>query len=53
MREEMARVLGERKEIREAKASLRRLLEMEEAVEKVESLLKLGDAAGEDRDGDR
>ncbi|ORY89153.1 oligomeric golgi complex component, COG2-domain-containing protein [Leucosporidium creatinivorum] len=53
MREEMARVLGERKEVREAKASLRRLLEMEEAVEKVESLLKLGDSAGDDRDDDR
>lgn len=53
MREEMARVLGERKEVREAKASLRRLLEMEEAVEKVESLLKLGDASGKERDVDR
>lgn len=53
MRAEMAQVLGERKAVREAKASLRRLLEMEEAVEKVESLLKLGDVAGKDRDEDR
>ena len=38
MKHEMESVLGERKEVREAKALLRRLLEMEEGVEKVEAL---------------
>jgi hypothetical protein len=53
MRKEMASVLEERKDVREAKATLRRLLEMEEAVEKVESLLKLGQGSGKEREVDR
>lgn len=53
MREEMAGVLSERKEVRDVKATLRRLLEMEEAVEKVESLLKLGDGNGKKRELDK
>ncbi|GAA5885926.1 hypothetical protein JCM5296_007033 [Sporobolomyces johnsonii] len=43
MRDEMASVLEERKEVREMKAVMRRLLATEEAVEKVEGLLKMGD----------
>lgn len=50
MKHEMESVLGERKEVREAKALLRRLLEMEEGVEKVEALLKLGEGTGTARD---
>ncbi|GAA5926369.1 hypothetical protein JCM1841_006995 [Sporobolomyces salmonicolor] len=44
MRDEMASVLEERKEVREMKAVMRRLLATEEAVEKVEGLLKMGDS---------
>ncbi|GAA5906257.1 uncharacterized protein JCM6883_005490 [Sporobolomyces salmoneus] len=43
MREEMATVLNERKECREMKVVMRRLLATEEAVEKVESMLQVGD----------
>ncbi|KAL8293723.1 hypothetical protein RQP46_000424 [Phenoliferia psychrophenolica] len=50
MKHEMESVLGERKEVRESKALLRRLLEMEDGVEKVEGLLKLGEGAAQDRD---
>ncbi|GAA5969864.1 hypothetical protein JCM11641_008068 [Rhodosporidiobolus odoratus] len=42
MRGEMSDVLEERKEVRELKAMMRRLLATEEAVEKVEGLLKVG-----------
>ncbi|BGP23394.1 hypothetical protein JCM10295v2_002290 [Rhodotorula toruloides] len=45
MRSEMSSVLDERKEVREMKAMMRRLLATEEAVDKVEGLLKpAGDA---------
>ena len=50
MKDEMESVLGERKEVRESKALLRRLLEMEDGVEKVEGLLKLGEGASQGRD---
>ncbi|KAK4704772.1 conserved oligomeric Golgi complex subunit 2, partial [Phenoliferia sp. Uapishka_3] len=53
MKHEMESVLGDRKEVREAKAVLRRLLEMEEQVEKVEGLLKLGEGAKEREGGER
>lgn len=53
MREEMETVLEERKAVREAKALLRRLLEVEDAVEKVEGLLKLGDGSATGRELDR
>ncbi|GAA5872300.1 hypothetical protein JCM8547_004805 [Rhodosporidiobolus lusitaniae] len=42
MRDEMSGVLDERKEVREMKSLMRRLLATEEAVEKVEGLLKVG-----------
>ncbi|GAA6031739.1 hypothetical protein JCM8097_001962 [Rhodosporidiobolus ruineniae] len=45
MRDEMAAVLDERKEVREMKALMRRLLATEEAVDKVEGLLKVGKGA--------
>lgn len=54
MRDEIARVLSERKDVRDVKATLRRLLEMEEVVEKVESLLKLGEGGnGKEREIDQ
>lgn len=54
MREEMSRVLGERKQVRERKGVLRRLLDVEEAVEKVEGVLKLGEGnSGKGREMDR
>ncbi|GAA5842321.1 hypothetical protein JCM11251_003984 [Rhodosporidiobolus azoricus] len=43
MRDEMGGVLEERREVREMKALMRRLLATEEAVEKVEGLLKVGE----------
>ncbi|GAA5884786.1 hypothetical protein JCM6882_005394 [Rhodosporidiobolus microsporus] len=43
MRGEMSGVLEERREVREMKAVMRRLLATEEAVEKVEGLLKVGE----------
>lgn len=52
MRDEIAGVLSERKDVRDVKATLRRLLEMEEVVEKVESLLKLGEGNGKEREVD-
>ncbi|KAI5481066.1 component of oligomeric golgi complex 2 [Pseudohyphozyma bogoriensis] len=52
MKEEMEGVLGERKAVREKKAMLRRLLEMEDQVEKVEGLLRVGEAK-KGRDMDR
>lgn len=45
MRDEMDRVLEERKAVREVKARMRRLLEMEDVVVKVEGLLKLGEGS--------
>jgi hypothetical protein len=45
MRDEMDRVLEERKAVREVKARMRRLLEMEDVVDKVEGLLKLGEGS--------
>ena len=45
MREEMEGVLEIRKSVREGKAVLRRLLEVEEAVEKVETLLMIGEGS--------
>ena len=45
MREEMESVLQVRKGVREGKAVLRRLLEVEGAVEKVESLLMIGEGS--------
>ncbi|GAA6002082.1 hypothetical protein JCM10207_003064 [Rhodosporidiobolus poonsookiae] len=45
MRDEVGSVLDERKDVREQKALMRRLLATEEAVDKVEGLLKLGKAA--------
>lgn len=42
MRDEMSGVLRQRKSVREAKAALRRLIETEDSVEKVEGMLKLG-----------
>lgn len=50
----MASVLNERKECREMKVVMRRLLATEEAVDKVESLLKIGDGerASRSRDPD-
>ncbi|KAM0752493.1 COG complex component [Meredithblackwellia eburnea MCA 4105] len=50
MKDEMESLLTDRKEVREAKARLRRLLEMEEGVEKVEGLLKIGDGNVQGRD---
>lgn len=52
MRNEMDSVLSERKEVREKKLALRRLLEMEEQVDKVEGLLQLNETAKE-RENDR
>ncbi|GAA6061648.1 hypothetical protein JCM10212_002525 [Sporobolomyces blumeae] len=54
MRDEMAGVLDERKKCREMKSVMRRLLATEEAVDKVEGLLKVGDGEGSarTRDGD-
>ncbi|KAM0790884.1 hypothetical protein ACM66B_004723 [Microbotryomycetes sp. NB124-2] len=45
MRQDMSDLLEQRKQVRESKTMLRRLLETEQAVEKVEGLLKIGDAA--------
>ncbi|KAK4050873.1 hypothetical protein OIV83_003295 [Microbotryomycetes sp. JL201] len=45
MRKDMADLLEQRKHLRETKSALRRLLETEQAVEKVEGLLKIGDAS--------
>lgn len=45
MRDEMDSVLEERKAVREVKARMRRLLEMEDVVVKVEGLLKLGEGS--------
>ncbi|GAA6050782.1 hypothetical protein JCM3770_001642 [Rhodotorula araucariae] len=45
MRTEMGSVLDERKDVREMKAMMRRLLATEDAVDKVESLLKVGGGA--------
>lgn len=52
MREEMSTVLNERKECREMKVLLRRLLATEEAVEKVESMLQIGDGESTSRTTD-
>ena len=52
MRTEMSRVLDERKEVRETKAMMRRLLSTEDAVDKVESLLRVGDGADKERNLD-
>lgn len=41
MRSEMDAVLSERKQVREKKLALRRLLEMEDQLDKVEGLLQL------------
>lgn len=49
MRAEMSAVLDERKDVRERKALMRRLLATDEAVAKVESLLQVGDAADKGR----
>ncbi|GAA5836232.1 hypothetical protein JCM9279_002236 [Rhodotorula babjevae] len=49
MRTEMSRVLDERKEVRESKAMMRRLLSTEDAVDKVEGLLRVGDGADKER----
>ncbi|GAA6002288.1 COG2 family protein [Rhodotorula paludigena] len=49
MRAEMSAVLDERKDVREQKALMRRLLATDEAVAKVESLLNVGDAADKAR----
>jgi len=49
MRDEMARVLQERKECREMKVVMRRLLATEEAVDKVESMLQIGDGERSNR----
>lgn len=51
----MERLLKERKKVREKKATLRRLLECEDMVEKVEGLLRLGKggASGEEREVER
>ena len=53
MRAEMDSVLGERKQVREKKLALRRLLEMEEQIDKVEGLLQLKEETVKDRDHDR
>lgn len=47
MKKEMSEVLEERKGVREVKAVLKRLLEVEDAVERVEGLLGLGPGGGE------
>ncbi|GAA5898368.1 hypothetical protein JCM8208_006959 [Rhodotorula glutinis] len=49
MRTDMSRVLDERKEVRETKAMMRRLLSTEDAVDKVEGLLRVGDGADKER----
>lgn len=49
MRSEMSGVLEERKEVREMKAMMRRLLATEEAVDKVEGLLKPAGEADKSR----
>ncbi|GAA5853661.1 hypothetical protein JCM5353_001396 [Sporobolomyces roseus] len=49
MRDEMARVLQERKVCREMKVVMRRLLATEEAVDKVESMLQIGDGERSNR----
>ncbi|BGP46800.1 hypothetical protein JCM10450v2_002648 [Rhodotorula kratochvilovae] len=49
MRTEMSSVLDERKDVREMKAMMRRLLATEDAVDKVESLLKVGGGADKAR----
>jgi hypothetical protein len=53
MRDEMDRVLEERKAVREVKARMRRLLEMEDVVVKVEGLLKLGEGSVSARELER
>lgn len=53
MRDEMDRVLEERKGVREIKARMRRLLEMEDVVVKVEGLLKLGEGSAGARELER
>ncbi|KAK4047210.1 hypothetical protein OIO90_006273 [Microbotryomycetes sp. JL221] len=45
MRSDVSHMLDERTRVREAKTALKRLLETEEAVDKVEGLLKIGSAA--------
>lgn len=52
MREEMAKVLQERKECREMKVVMRRLLATEEAVDKLESMLQIGDGERSNRTRD-
>ncbi|GAA5925591.1 hypothetical protein JCM3775_001450 [Rhodotorula graminis] len=49
MRSDMSRVLDERKDVRESKAMMRRLLSTEDAVDKVEGLLRLGDGSDKER----
>lgn len=49
MKEEMSTVLNERKSCREMKVVLNRLLATEEAVEKVESMLQVGDGESTSR----
>lgn len=52
MRDDMDAVLGQRKQVRDRKLALRRLLEMDDQLDKVEGLLQLKDPA-KDRDNDR
>ncbi|GAA6009286.1 hypothetical protein JCM11491_004257 [Sporobolomyces phaffii] len=52
MRDEMATLLNERKECREMKVVMRRLLATEEAVDKVESMLQIGDGERTNRTED-